>query len=850
MVLWRASLRYQWRHPWQFGLSVLGVAIGVAVVLAIDLSNHSATRAFRLSTESVAGKATHQIAGGPLGVPEAVYRDLRIGAGFRQCAPIIEAQVALPALPGRVFRLLAVDPFAETPFRPFWGEENAILSGDVTPFVAVENAAIMSEFAAREMGAEVGKIFEITFAGKTRTLRLVGTLRTGSERSASLFQDLILTDISTGQQILGRAGFLDRIDLIVTDGDEGSRQMAAVERYLPPGVMIGRTQARTERMEQMTEAFSRNLLALSLLALIVGMFLIYNSITFSVVQRRSLLGALRALGVTGKEIFALVLVEALFIGMLGTLFGILAGLLLAKGLIGLVTQTINDLYFVLTVRELAITPLFFLKGVLLGTGVSVFSALLPAREATRTPARFVMNRSALESRLLTRLPLFTLGGFACLFLGALILMIPSKSLLLSFAGLLPLICGFALLTPGVIVFFVKASTPLMQGLFGTLGKMSVRAIVAEISRSAIAVAALAIAVGTTVGVGTMVDSFRATVVNWLNTTLDADIYLSPPRTVSGQHGGEIDSVLVAKIVDLAAVEEFNIIVNAQVRGDRGPVQVVGLRMPQLSRKRFNFKEGTPAKIWPKFEGGEGIVISEPYAYRHNLHAGDSLQLTTGAGPEKLSILGVYLDYASDRGLIVMARSLYRVLWEDDRIFGLSLYLKSGADEQRIMQQVRALAAENGSALLIRSNSKLRQMSIEIFDRTFAITNVLRVLTIVVAFIGVLSALMALQLERSRELGVLRANGLTPRQLWGLVTLQTGSMGGLAGIIALPFGLTLAYILIFVINKRSFGWTLHLQLSPEIFVQALLLAIVAALLAGIYPAFKMAGTPPALALREE
>jgi putative ABC transport system permease protein len=211
--------------------------------------------------------------------------------------------------------------------------------------------------------------------------------------------------------------------------------------------------------------------------------------------------------------------------------------------------------------------------------------------------------------------------------------------------------------------------------------------------------------------------------------------------------------------------------------------------------------------------------------------------------------GIFYDYGSEQGVVMMSRDTYEASWRDRGITSLGLFVTDGAKVDEVVGELRTLAGE-AQALSIRSNRALKAASLEIFDRTFAITGVLRLLALSVAFIGVLSALMALQLERGRELGVLRANGLTPGQVWKLVTTQTGIMGLLAGVLAVPAGLILAVVMVFVVNKRSFGWTLRLELGPEILLQAVLLSLAGALLAGVFPAWRMSRTSPARALREE
>ncbi len=244
-----------------------------------------------------------------------------------------------------------------------------------------------------------------------------------------------------------------------------------------------------------------------------------------------------------------------------------------------------------------------------------------------------------------------------------------------------------------------------------------------------------------------------------------------------------------------------------------------------------------------------MLVSEPYAYRHRLGAGSTVQLRTDRGEQQFKVAGVFADYGSDQGVVLMSRATYERFWDDRAVSALGIYADPGTDLDNLVEALRTRAG-GAQTVLIRSNRTLRETSLAVFDRTFTITMVLRLLATLVAFVGVLSALMALQLERAREMAVLRANGLTRRQVLGLVSSQTGVMGFIAGLLAVPLGTLLALVLILVINRRSFGWTLQVHIDPQILLQAIALSLAAALLAGLYPAWRMAHTPPALALREE
>jgi putative ABC transport system permease protein len=252
----------------------------------------------------------------------------------------------------------------------------------------------------------------------------------------------------------------------------------------------------------------------------------------------------------------------------------------------------------------------------------------------------------------------------------------------------------------------------------------------------------------------------------------------------------------------------------------------------------------------RFHKGDGVIISEPLAYHQQLIPGDSILLHTKKGLRQFPILGIFYDYTSSRGMIAMHHNLYRRWWDDENISGLTVYRSPDMPQDRLLNNVRALIADADSEFVISSNQEIRQVVMSVFDRTFIITDVLRFLAVLVAFVGVLSALIALQLERIREFGVLRAIGMTPWQIRGMIIGQTGLIGLIAGMMAIPLGLIMAEVLIEVINRRAFGWSMQQLLPANVLLQALMLAISAALLASVYPAFRASSILPAQALREE
>lgn len=840
-LLVRASRRFLLRHPGQLGFAVAGIALGVAVVVGVDLANDSARRAFEMSIELVSGRSTHQLIGVRGTLPESLYPKLRTEFGIHRAAPVIESRIRLPDIPERPFTLLGLDPLSEAPFR----DSLAIGGGDsvdLTRLMTVPAAVVLPRLLAERLQARPGDRIRVVAAGRESSVEVVGIVDFDAARQ-EIAETMVFADIATAQELLGLPGLISRIDLIL--GADEAERLAQSDLA---GATLVEAAAQNEALVEMTRAFRVNLTALSLLALVVGMFLIYATLSFLVVQRRRLMGIERALGVTQRQLFAVTLGEALLLGAAGTAAGLLLGHWLGAGLVTLVLQTIEDFYFT---RHVAAVPTDFwihAKGAVLGLGATVLAALAPALEAARMPPRAVMSRAELEDRTRRRMPWLALLGLACAALAIGLLALGTRSLVIAFAGLFCVIAAAAFFTPAVTMVLMRAlERP--AAWFGHLpGRLAARGARASLSRTGVAVVALSVAVATVIGVGVMIGSFRSSVAAWLDDTLQSDFYLRLEPGVPAESSEALSPAGIGFIASLPGVDGLSL-----SRWLRLPTRAgeLLLRATEPGPRGWGLAiiEGDPDAAWDAFASAGAIVVSEPFARKNGVGVGDVLELPTATGPMGFSIAGVFRDYSSDRGAVMMRLDTYRNHWRDDSLSGVGVHLEPGADAGRVRRELEGYAA-TALDLQFGARAEIRAASMQIFERTFTITEVLRWLAGLVAFFGILSALSALALERAREAAVLRAIGFAPAQLRSLVLAQTGLLGLASGLIAIPVGVVLAALLVFVINERAFGWSMSLQVQPGVLAGGLLLALAAALLAGIFPAFRMSRAPLAAALREE
>jgi putative ABC transport system permease protein len=822
-------------------LTLLGIAVGVAVVVAIELSNQSALRAFRESVDAVAGRANWQIAT-DAGLDENVLLALQpLWSRGVRFAPVIDVEGIMTGdLP---LRILGVDLLSDVHFRDYRYArvETGALAGqgggapDSAQYLALfrDDALILPAPFAREHGLRFGSPITIDVGGHRKQMVIRGLLE--AKGPATAFNGAIgVVDIATAQKAFGMAGRLSRIDLIVPDGvDPGT-----IAHAVPSNARLERPSRRNERVEKMLQAFRLNLFALAGVALLVGMFLVYNTVLISILRRRRDVGVFKTLGVSPRQIFAAFLGEGLVFGLAGSLLGLALGYALASTILGLIGRTINALYITSQPEAIALTPSIVLLGVAVGTILSVLSALQPAIEAAGLRPNLLI-RPGLQQRVgRRRSGLLAFSALLAFLAGAACTRIPPIGGIAAggYVAVLFVVIGFSLLSPLLITTASSLLIVPMRRLFGIVGQLASASIPASLRRTAVACAALALATGMMVAVALMVGSFRETVKIWVDQTVSSDLWLRPSHGLSNGDVAVFPASITNDLARIPIIAGFERVRSRNITLGDSIVAIAGADF-EVSARYGRLPMIAPASRTEAIANTiatNGVMVSEPLATKRDLHLGQRLAVPTANGIESFPITGIYRDYSSDRGAIFMPRALYIKAFHDDAINTVIIYLKPGVDLKVARRELEAELGPRYHAFVV-TNREIRTEVMRIFDQTFLITYALLAVAIVVAVLGIINTLSALILERTRELALLRVLGMTVAEVRRMIVVESAILGGTSTISGLAMGYVLSWILINVVNKQSFGWTIEFHTPGKLIALSLIVTFVSSIVAGLVPA---------------
>jgi putative ABC transport system permease protein len=663
--------------------------------------------------------------------------------------------------------------------------------------------------------------------------------------------NVVIADIATVQEVFARSGRLDRVDLIV-DPARRDPVRAALARMLPADARPALPRERTQQVENLVRAFSLNLLALSFIAIFVSTFLIFNAVALAVVRQRRDIGVLRALGLTRGQIVNLFLAEGLVLGAAGGVLGAVLGALFANLALQQVGRTLSVLYLVGEATRLRLDFATLAAGAGIGIVSALVSALAPALEAAATPPGATLREgSGIEAR---RPPYGRLGLAGA---GALVAAggvsawtIAAREPVGGFVAAFLVLVGFSLVAPLWTLAAARAAVPLARR-FGIAATLGARAVRETAVRGSVVIAAVMVAVGMLVALTVMVGSFRRTVDTWITQSLRGDLYVEPVGHRASQRATALPPALVTGAAQLAGVAAIDSYRATSITLDGLLATAVGIDFEvQRAHGRLQFVNGEDARtVLARALRAGGVIVTESFAHRHRVRAGGTLVLPAPAGEVRVPVEGVFYDYSSDAGAVLMDRALYARLWRDERTESLALYLTPGADADQVRTAFLRLAGP-GVLLHVTPNQTLRKRVLSVFDETFQITYVLQTIAVFVSVLGVISTLTTLVLQRRRELAVLRAAGALRAQVRTLVLVESGVLGAAGSALGCVAGYVLALLLVHVINRQFFGWSIRMSVDPLVFVQAIVLMTVTATLAGLVPARLAAGHATSAALRVE
>jgi len=826
-------------------LNILSVAVGVAVFLAIQLANNSASRAFAATIDVVAGKSQLQINAPANDLPDELFPTVQRTEGVTAATPLVRGLITLPDFPGEYLDLLGIDIFTNTPFRTFKLTNFSAKTFDVTQWLGAGDIIAVTEVFAARHYLHRGDLLRIQVNGNEQRMRVGFIMNASALRE--LDEHFAAMDIGWAQELLGRRNFLSSIQLQIDPAFDRATIIAHLRAAVPPNVEVAAPAQRSEQVDKMLSSFQLNLTAMSLVSLFVGAFLIFNTISASVVRRRREIGILRSLGVSPIQVGAIFVSEAAVAAVIGTLLGLVFGNLLARSLISAVSETISSLYVLVTVREVTANWTVYLGAAALGCISVVLAAFVPARAAA-VMSPIAALHPEVESEKHDTISRFWLatGAVTLAAAGACsVLALQTGPAWLSFVAAFFCLASASGLAPFVVSNLVGLIRfALRFRLEPDIAALNLRR---SLARNSVTIAALASAVAMTVGVGIMIFSFRQTVVAWIDQVLVADLFVTPASNEIAGPTSFLPREVTFFFESHPAVKALDTFreIELPFRGDRMAVAAIRADGP----RSFVFVERHQAELMQHFRTERCVIVSESFARRYHVRAGEPLDIATPTGNIALPVLAIFYDYTRDQGLVFMNEKTFTQLFHDDRINSIGVYLNRGANPENISADFRKQFNGRGE-FAIYANRALRARVFEIFDQTFAVTSVLRAIAVAVAISGIFLSFLTLIVERSRTLGVMRALGTSARQIRWIVVWESMLVGVAASFLGIVSGLGLSLILTFVVNRAFFGWTIQLRIPWSILALTPLWILASAICAALIPAARASRLNLAAILRWE
>jgi len=840
------SWRHFQRHRLRTLLTISGIILGVAVVVAIAIVNRSLIGSFQRTIELVAGKAVLQVVNGESGVQESLFPVIRDTEGVQDAAAAVEGFLPVIGFKGERLFVYGVDLLADFFIREHEFAGDSFGFDAALDFIAQPDSVALTESLSRRLGLPIGSKITLSTSQGVRDFTVRGLLK--EQGAAKVFGgSFALMDLPVAQIAFGKEGKVDVVDLTVEEGEEIARVQQRIEARLGGAAAVGRPRERGEQIEALLTSFRVGLFFVSLIALFVAFFLIYNTVSVSVVQRKREVGTLRCLGMRRREILSFFVLEVLVFGLFGSLVGILAGLLLAQGALLIVGQTVNNIFFQIDLARSTLTRQEIWMGLGSGVGVSLLAALYPAWEATRLSPIDSYRQAAWTPRL-ERVSHASVLGVLFLILFPLVLFFPSSGLgeveefSLGVTAMLMFLLALSFLSPLIIQGSVVVFRRLWSRLSWVEGRLAADSLHRSSARAGIAVSTLMISLAAIFTIAAFVHSVRGSLLTWVDQMVTADLIVHSGARSAGPLNVPLREEFSPNFKEIPGVQVVDLyrVIRSTYKGKPILVESIGAQVSESVRK-LPVVEGNAKEVLRRMGAGEGVVVSESFQSKFGKGRGDVIELPTPSGRRPFKILGVYVDYSSDSGSILIDRSLYKKVWRDELVDAFDLWLRPDADEEAVIQKIKEDYGEKYQ-LFISTHRELREAVVDIMEQSFIVNYAVEIVAVVVAIFSVINTLLASVLDRTREIGVIRAIGAKRNQIWKMVVVEAVWIGVLGGILGLFAGTIMSYHHVVYNTKVLTGWTFQYYYPYGVALLSLLASVLLCLLAGYFPAKQAASTP--------
>lgn len=834
-------------HRARSSLTILGVALGVAVLVAVSIVSDSVMNGVTATVDSIAGRADLQLSTASSGFDEALLERIRAVPGVYRATPVVQqtATIRNPGARGERLLVLGVDLLGTEDgyFREYNSRELAGIRKDALTFLNSTSNILVSRQIAERFG-----------------LHLHDTLKLGTDRGVQEFDVWGFIDgeglgrafggavavmyYPSMQEAFGRGHHIDHVDVAVTPGSAPSAVAERLQTALGGGFNIDRPLMRGERVSNMLAAVRTSLLLASLIALLAGGFLVFNTMAISFVQRRREFATLQALGTTRLQLLRLLILEGALIGIVGSLLGVAFGVGLSRALLELTASVLAKVYVQQAITEVYIRWPVLAIGFGLGVVATIIAAAVPAAGVASTRVAQTLKSASIVTVAQPSLKpnLADAAAVALLVAGYFLMRLPPY-------GHLPLgalAACFCVLSAGraLLPRVIQGTHALISAVIGLRLGMHARLandnLPRDIGRTAATATGLMAGAALTVGFGTFGTSFVNSLNMWSAQSVPGDLFVTSGAAITGLSSRNIPLApqLGDELARLPGVENVQKLRLADYDYQSFPVKITSLDTRLFQRySRSEFVEGDAKDAEQLLQGKIGV--SENFSHRFHVHKGDTLYLSGKRGARPFEVAVVMVDYSSDIGTVTLDREFYREHWGDDRVDTFELHLATGTDREATRRLINERFGDKYD-LFVLTNAEFRAEMVDAADGIFSLMRMLELVMLVVATLGIINSLFASVLDRVREIGVLRALGMRRAHTSQVIVIEA-ALVGLVGLVAGALtGIGLGYVIVTHVTAVQTGW--HFPYQPPWLRLAQIAAIVlpVAAAAGWYPAKQAAG----------